>query len=69
VVLGCWSATQLVASVTVLAARPSAAVAPAQALVPDLAQAAGVTVSVKGADEGAPGARRPAARGRAPPRR
>jgi hypothetical protein len=55
VVLGCWSATQVVASVTVLAAQLSVAVAAAEALVPDLAHAAGVTVSVKAADEG-PGA-------------
>jgi hypothetical protein len=41
VVLGCWSATQVVASVTVLAARPSVAVAAAEALIPDLAHASG----------------------------
>jgi hypothetical protein len=52
VVLGCWSATQVVASVTVLAARPSVAVAAAEVVVPDLAQAAGVIVSVKAAGEG-----------------
>ena len=50
VVLGCWSATQVVASVTVLAARPSMAVAAAGALVPDLAQAVGAIVTVKAAD-------------------
>jgi hypothetical protein len=52
VVLGCWSATQVVASVTVLAARPSAAVAAAEALVPDLAEAAGAIVTVKAAPPG-----------------
>jgi hypothetical protein len=55
VVLGCWSATQVVASVTVLAARPSTAVAAAEALVPDLAQATGVIVTVKAAGEGISG--------------
>jgi hypothetical protein len=55
VVLGCWSATQVVASVTVLAARPSVAVATAEALMPDLAQAAGVVVTVKSAEEGTSG--------------
>lgn len=35
-VMGCWSADQLVASVTLLAARPSGAVAAAEALVPEL---------------------------------
>jgi hypothetical protein len=55
VVLGCWSATQVVASVTVLAARPSMAVAAAEALVPDLAQAAGVIVTVKATGEGTGG--------------
>lgn len=47
VVFGCWSATQVVASVTVLASRPSMAVAAAEALVPELAQAAGAVVTVK----------------------
>jgi len=47
VVLGCWSAEQVVASVTVMAARPSMAVAVAEALMPDLAQAAGAIVTVK----------------------
>jgi hypothetical protein len=35
-VLGCWSASQVVASVTVLTSRPSLAVAAAEALVPEL---------------------------------
>jgi hypothetical protein len=52
VVLGCWSATQVVASVTVMAARPSMAVATAEALVPDLAQAVGVIVTVKAVPPG-----------------
>ena len=47
VVFGCWSATQVAASVTVLASRPSMAVAAAEALVPELAQAAGAAVTVK----------------------
>ena len=34
-VLGCWSADQVVASVTVLTSRPSGAVAAAEALVPN----------------------------------
>jgi hypothetical protein len=46
-VLGCWSADQVVVSLTVLAARPSAAVAAAEVLVPDLAIAAGAVVSVR----------------------
>ena len=57
-VLGCWCATRVLASVTVLAARPSAAVAAAGALVPDLAHAAGVIVTVKSADEGTGGPHR-----------
>jgi hypothetical protein len=48
-VLGCWSAGQFVASVTVLAARPSTAVAVAEALVPELARAAGAVVTVRAA--------------------
>ena len=48
-VLGCWSTTQVVASVTVLAARPSMAVAAAEALVPELARAAGALMTVKAA--------------------
>src|ERR1700722_13830848 len=46
-VLGCWSADQVVVSVTVLASRPSAAVAAAEVLVPALATAAGAVVSVR----------------------
>ena len=46
-VLGCWSADQVVASVTVLAARPSGAVAAAEALVPELARSAGAVVTVR----------------------
>jgi hypothetical protein len=47
-VLGCWSADQ-VASVTVLAARPSGAVAAAEALVPELTRSAGAVVTVRAA--------------------
>jgi hypothetical protein len=46
-VLGCWSADQVVASVTVLTAWPSGAVAAAEALVPELARAAGAVVTVR----------------------
>jgi hypothetical protein len=46
-VLSCWSADQVVVSLTVLASRPSAAIAAAEVLVPDLATAAGAVVSVK----------------------
>jgi hypothetical protein len=35
-VLSCWSADQVIVSVTVLASRPSAAVAAVEALVPEL---------------------------------
>jgi hypothetical protein len=52
VVLCCWSATLVTASVTVMAARPSLAVAAAEALVPVLARAAGARVAVKAAGEG-----------------
>ena len=57
-VLGCWSADQVVASVTVLAARPSGALAAAEALLPELAQSAGAVVTVRAA--GASGAAAPA---------
>jgi hypothetical protein len=48
-VLGCWSAALVTASVTVMAARPSLAVAAAGALMPELARAAGALVTVKAA--------------------
>jgi hypothetical protein len=57
-VLGCWSADQVVASVTVLAARPSGAVAAAEALVPELTRSAGAVVTVRAA--GASGTAAPA---------
>jgi hypothetical protein len=57
-VLGCWSADQVVASVTVLAARPSGAVAAAEALVPELPRSAGAVVTARAA--GASGAAAPA---------
>lgn len=47
VVLGCWSATLVTASVTVMAARPSLAVAAAEALVPELTRATDALVTVK----------------------
>jgi hypothetical protein len=47
VVLGCWNAWLVTASVTVMAARPSLAVAAAEALVLEFAQAAGAVVTVK----------------------
>lgn len=49
-VLGCWSADQVVVSLTVLASRPSGAVAAAEVLVPDLACSplASVTVRASG---------------------
>jgi hypothetical protein len=46
-VLGCWSADQVTVSVTVLASRPSGAVAVAELLVPELAGAAGAEVRVR----------------------
>lgn len=46
-VLGCWSADRAVVSLTVLACRPSGAVAAAEVLVPELATAAGAEVTVK----------------------
>lgn len=48
-VLGCWSADQVVASVTVLTWRPSSAVAAVEALVPELARSAGAVVTVRAA--------------------
>jgi hypothetical protein len=48
-VLGCWSADQVAASVAVLAARPSGAVAAAEALVPELTWSAGAVVTVRAA--------------------
>ena len=48
-VLGCWSADQMVASVVVLAPRPSDAVAAAETLVPELTGSAGAVVTVRAA--------------------
>jgi hypothetical protein len=48
-VLGCWSATTVTVSATVLASRPSRAVAAVEALVPELAAAAGAAVTVRDA--------------------
>ena len=48
-VLGCWSADQVVASVTVLCSGPSRAIAAVEALMPELARAAGAVVTVRGA--------------------
>jgi hypothetical protein len=56
-VLGCWSADQVVASVTVLASRPSGAVATAEALVPELARSAGAVVTVRAAETARPSSR------------
>ena len=49
-VLGSWSAAQVVASVTVLAAQPSSAIAPAEVLIPELTRAAGAVFTAKAAD-------------------
>ena len=49
-VLGCRSADQVVASVTVLASRPSGAAAAAEALAPELARSAGAVVTVRTAE-------------------
>jgi hypothetical protein len=46
-VLGCWSADQVVVSLTVLASRPSQALAAAEVLVPDLAGAPRAEVTVR----------------------
>jgi hypothetical protein len=51
-VLGCWSAEQVIVSVTVLASRPLAAVAAVEVLVPELIQAAGVVVTVRTVSKG-----------------
>jgi hypothetical protein len=48
-VLGCWAADQVVASVTVLAWRPSSAVAAVEALVPGLTRSVGAVVTVRAA--------------------
>jgi hypothetical protein len=45
-----WSAEQTVVSITVLATYPSGALAAVEALLPDLARAAGSTITVKAAD-------------------
>ena len=57
-VLGCWSADQVTASVTVLAARPSGALAVAEALLPELTRSAVAVVTVRAA--GASGTASPA---------
>lgn len=49
-VLGCWSADTVTVSATVAASRPSRAVAAVEALVPELAEAAGA--SAPGRDAG-----------------
>ena len=46
-VLGCWSAEQVIASVTVLAPGPSGAVAAAEVLMPELTQASRAAVTVQ----------------------
>jgi hypothetical protein len=48
-VLGYWSAGTVTVSATVVASRPSRAVAAVEALVPELAEAAGASVTVRGA--------------------
>jgi hypothetical protein len=48
-VIGCWSADQVVVSVTVLASRPSGALAVSEVLVPELAGAAGAEVTIRAA--------------------
>jgi hypothetical protein len=48
-VLGCWSADTVTVSATVLASRPSRAVAAVEALVPELAEATGAAVTVRDA--------------------
>ena len=58
-VLGCWSADQVIVSARVLAPRPAAAVAVAEALVPELTRAAG-GVAVRATDASA----RPVSSGR-----
>jgi hypothetical protein len=54
-VLGCWSADTVTVSATVLASRPSRAVAAVEALVPELAEAAGAGVTVRDAGPGPAG--------------
>jgi len=56
-VLGCWSAAEVIVSVTVLTSRPSAAVAAVEALVPEVTRAEGAAVTVRAAYAGgkAPG--------------
>lgn len=49
-VLGCWSVDQVVASVTVLVARPSGRCRAAEALVPEPARPAGAVVTVRTAE-------------------
>jgi len=46
-VLGCWAADRVSASVAMLTARASSAVAAAEALMPELAGAAGALVTVR----------------------
>ena len=57
-VVGCWSAGSATISLTVRAARPSAAVAAAEVLAPDLANSGRVEVTVRPAGDGqrSPGA-------------
>lgn len=47
-VFGCWQANQLTVSATVIASRPSRAVAAVEALIPELAGATGASVTVSG---------------------
>lgn len=47
--LGCWAADRIVISATVSATRPSRAVAAVEALVPELAAAAGASVTARDA--------------------
>jgi hypothetical protein len=54
-VLGCWSADTVTVSATVLASRPSRAVAAVEALVPELAEATGAAVTVRDAGTGPAG--------------
>lgn len=46
-VLGCWSAESVIVSVNVMASRASGAVAAVEALLPDLARAAGASFEVR----------------------
>jgi hypothetical protein len=46
-VLTCWSADEIIVSATVLAGRPSTALAAAEALMPELPEAAKVLITVQ----------------------